>query len=44
MKMFEVLHFPTMRLRELDFISRDFENLKILDLSNNRITIVENTP
>lgn len=44
MKMFEVIYFKSMKLQELDFISRDFEKLRILDLSNNYIEAVENTP
>lgn len=44
MKMFEVIYFKSMKLQELDFISRDFEKLRILDLSNNYIQAVENTP
>jgi hypothetical protein len=44
MKIFEVIYFKSMKIQELDFISRDFEKLKILDLSNNFIKAVENTP
>ena len=44
MKMFESLNFQSMKLSEIDLLTRDFENLKILDLSNNNIRTIENTP
>lgn len=44
MKMFEVLFFPSMKLSEIDFLTREFEKLKILDLSNNKIAVLENSP
>jgi hypothetical protein len=44
MKMIEVLFFPSMKLSEIDFLWREFDKLKILDLSNNKISTLENTP
>lgn len=43
-KMFEVLNFQATGLSEIDILTKDFENLKILDLSNNKIVAIENTP
>lgn len=44
MGMFETLTFKNMRLDEIDIVCRDFTRLKVLDLSNNAFTVVENTP
>ena len=44
LKMFEVLYFKSMKIIEIDFTSREFKRLKVLDLSNNRIEVLENTP
>lgn len=44
MKMFEVLNFQSMMITEIDLQARDFEKLKVLDLSNNRVRVIENTP
>lgn len=44
MKMFEEISFKGYQITQIDFLAKDFENLKILNLDNNRITIIENTP
>lgn len=44
LKMFETLSFKSMKILELDIVSREFRRLKVLDLSNNKIEVLENTP
>lgn len=43
-KMFEILNFSASSIKEIDLLAKDFEKLKVLDLSNNGITTIENTP
>ena len=44
LKMFENLKFKAMKLLEIDMVSLEFKRLKVLDLSNNLIEVLENTP